>query len=185
MKGTLHKMSRDWEVWHKKPRTDNQNGVIVEILPLHPDDAAGLFIKDTDVRYEGMEIGFEITKDCPFHFTSRCTMDRCDCDIYAKLIDDDLSDWDVTLTDGLEKIEWDTKPAQSPKEKAEDLFVTYYQRFPDSIYSNEGAKTEAKYCALIAVNECIELHFNLNGDTNGIGESFKFWNEVKEEIEKL
>jgi hypothetical protein len=50
---------------------------------------------------------------------------------------------------------------------------------------NEGAKAEAKYCALIAVNECIELHFNLNGDTNGIGESFKFWNEVKEEIEKL
>jgi hypothetical protein len=99
--------------------------------------------------------------------------------------DMELSDWDVTLTDGLEEEEWDTKPAQSPKDKAEDLFVTYYQRFPDSIYSNEGAKAEAKYCALIAVNECIELHFNLNGDTNGIGESFKFWHEVKQEIDKL
>ena len=91
--------------------------------------------------------------------------------------DMELSDWDVTLTDGLEEEEWGTKPAQSPKEKAEELVNKYCNM--------RSHCDNAEECALIAVNECIELHFNLNGDTNGIGESFKFWNEVKEEIEKL
>jgi hypothetical protein len=39
--------------------------------------------------------------------------------------------------------------------------------------------------AEVVVDECIELHFNLETDRNGIGDSFKFWNEVKQEIEKL
>jgi hypothetical protein len=187
MKGTLHKTEKGWEVWYSKLRTDNQNGYYLDRLPLHPDDATGLFMKDTDARYEGMEMGFEITKDCPFHFTSRCTMDRCDCDVYAKLIDDDLSDWDVTLTDGLEEVEWDNKQVQSPKDKAGELFVTYYQRFPDSIYSNEGAKAEAKYCALVVVDEIIKECYNWNGSDNVQWETnrFDYWNEIKQEIEKL
>jgi hypothetical protein len=98
--------------------------------------------------------------------------------------DMELSDWDVTLTDGLEEIEWDNKQAQSPKEKAKELFDKYADEFNfDDTY--RGYREQSKQCALIVVNECIELHFNLNGDTNGIGESFKFWHEVKQEIDKL
>jgi hypothetical protein len=101
--------------------------------------------------------------------------------------DMELSDWDVTLTDGLEEIEWDNKQAQSPKEKAGKLFVTYYQRFPDSIYSNEGAKAEAKYCALVVVDAIIKECYNWNGSDNVQWETnrFDYWNEVKQEIDKL
>ena len=64
----------------------------------------------------------------------------------------------------------------TPKDKAEDLFVTFYQRFPDSIYSNEGAKTEAKWFALNTVDEVMKA---LNGY------DFYYWQQVKQEIEKL
>jgi hypothetical protein len=185
MKGTLHKTEKGWEVWYSKLRTDNQNGSYLDRLPLHPDDAAGLFIKDTDARYEGMEMGFEITKDCPFHFTSRCTMDRCDCDVYAKLIDDDLSDWDVTLTDGLEEVEWDTKPTQSPKDKAKEMYIKF-----DFVYvQNYTSKFEVKQCALIAVDETIRT---LNEDIRDLDvrgnillDLIEYWQEVKQEIDKL
>jgi hypothetical protein len=177
MKGTLHKTEKGWEVWYSKLRTDNQNGYYLDRLPLHPDDAAGLFIKDTDARYEGMEMGFEITKDCPFHFTSRCTMDRCDCDVYAKLIDDDLSDWDVTLTDGLEEVEWDTKPTQSPKDKAKEMYIKF-----DFVYvQNYTSKFEVKRCAIQAVDEVLNfIHTDAFSYTNE-----EYWQEVKQEIEKL
>ena len=33
----------------------------------------------------------------------------------------------------------------TPKEKAQDLWVKYYERLPDSIYSNYAAKMDAKY----------------------------------------
>ncbi len=39
--------------------------------------------------------------------------------------------------------------------------------------------------ALITVDECINIHFNLESDRNGIGESFKYWLEVKEELNNL
>ena len=198
MKGTLHKTEKGWEVWYSKLRTDNQNGYYLDHLSLHPDDAAGLFIKDTDAKYEGMEIKFEITKDCPFHFTARCTMDRCDCDIYAKLIDEDLSDWDVALTDGLEEIEWDTKPgfvekrmalrAQSIKEKAKELFNKYADEFNfDDTY--RGYREQSKQCALIAVDEIINT---LNSDIRDLDvrgnillDLIEYWREVKQEIENL
>ena len=103
--------------------------------------------------------------------------------------DMELSDWDVTLTDGLEEEEWDTKQAQSPKDKAEDLFVTYYQRFPDSIYSNEGAKAEAKWFASNTVDEIINT---LNSDIRDLDvrgnillDLIEYWREVKQEIDKL
>lgn len=62
MKGTLYKLKSNWEVWYAKPRTDNQNGHYLDCLPLHPDNAAGLFIQDTDGKYEGMEIEFEVVE---------------------------------------------------------------------------------------------------------------------------
>jgi hypothetical protein len=71
----------------------------------------------------------------------------------------------------------------TPKEKAEEL-VLRYLRIDNN--TKEWFNTYiAKQCALFAVDECIELHFNLESDANGIGESFKYWLEVKQEIEKL
>jgi hypothetical protein len=187
MKGTLHKTEKGWEVWYSKLRTDNQNGYYLDRLPLHPDDAAGLFIKDTDARYEGMEMGFEITKDCPFHFTSRCTMDRCDCDVYAKLIDDDLSDWDVTLNDGLENEPYVSDDFQigpdgayehtedmTPKEKASELIVNY-QTIVTSLDYNE-----AKQCSLVMVDEIKRILYDQDSMIR-----YDYWFEVKKEIEKL
>ena len=76
----------------------------------------------------------------------------------------------------------------SPKEKADELVneMYYSGRYDDKedIIPAMGW-LRAKQCALIAVDECIELHFNLESDANGIGESFKYWLEVKQEIEKL
>jgi hypothetical protein len=44
---------------------------------------------------------------------------------------------------------------------------------------------ESKHCALICVYECINIHYSLDSDRFGIGESYKYWLEVKQEIEKL
>ena len=64
----------------------------------------------------------------------------------------------------------------SPKDKALDLFVKFYERYPASSYSNEAATIEAKHCALVAVDEIMsEL----------IGYDFYYWQEVRKEIEKL
>jgi hypothetical protein len=73
----------------------------------------------------------------------------------------------------------------TPKEEAQSLWLEYYELLPDGIYSTQAAKIEAKKYALIAVDKCINLHFNLESDRNGIGESFKYWQKVKTEIENL
>ena len=71
----------------------------------------------------------------------------------------------------------------SPKEKAEELVLRYLRI--DNNTKEWFNSYIAKQCALIAVDECIELHFNLESDANGIGDSFKYWLDVKQEIEKL
>lgn len=38
---------------------------------------------------------------------------------------------------------------------------------------------------MLRINECIKLHHYLDGDGCGIGNSFKFWSEVKEEFIKI
>jgi hypothetical protein len=177
MKGTLHKTNRGWVV--KQLIKEGPIAKLINQYPLHPDAySVNGPMKDVVTSWEGQEVEFEIVAN------EGEPLGRGEQPYkqYAKLIDDDLSDWDVTLTDGLEDIEWGTKQAQSPKEKAEEL-VNQFNTI-DVLGEHYNGFT-AQQCALIAVNECIELHFNLNGDTNGIGESFKFWNEVKEEIEKL
>jgi len=62
MKGNLVKRIEpaDWVVWWKDTTTKNGNGI--RMLPLHPDDTAGLFIQDTDTRYDGIEVEFEIVE---------------------------------------------------------------------------------------------------------------------------
>jgi hypothetical protein len=81
----------------------------------------------------------------------------------------------------------------TPKQKAKDLVDKY--RIKVSVFFTEDSiprivnaeiiLKSAKQCALIAVDECINIHFNLESDRNGIGESFKYWQEVKQEIINL
>jgi hypothetical protein len=64
----------------------------------------------------------------------------------------------------------------TPKEKAEEL----YSKFEDNIQGIEGYEwwESAKQCALIAVDEILKLEVNDGYDHN-------FWQQVKQEIEKL
>jgi hypothetical protein len=76
----------------------------------------------------------------------------------------------------------------SPKEKAKELIYRFsaslkvFDELEGWIIHVDSSK--AKKYALVAVDICIELHFNLESDVNGIGDSFKYWLEVKQEIEK-
>jgi hypothetical protein len=63
----------------------------------------------------------------------------------------------------------------TPKEKAKELYWKYYQNISDTSFPEETAKK----CALIAVDEILD---NLEDNT---GKDIKYWQEVKQEIEKL
>ncbi|CAB4148767.1 hypothetical protein UFOVP528_22 [uncultured Caudovirales phage] len=64
-------------------------------------------------------------------------------------------------------------------DKAIDLWLMYYELI-DDIYSTQAAKKIAKEYALILVDEVIaEL------ESERVFERIYFWNEVKEEINKL
>jgi hypothetical protein len=66
-----------------------------------------------------------------------------------------------------------------PKEKAQDLFYKYLLYFPE-FYNDleyDYNSEDAKQCALIAVNEILNvIHTNMED---------RYWQEVKQEIEKL
>lgn len=76
----------------------------------------------------------------------------------------------------------------TPKEKAKELIELYCQLLSIRDYEN---KEKAKQCALIAVDEIISSSPSLPilGDGGTYGEdielSNKYWQEVKQEIEKL
>jgi hypothetical protein len=65
----------------------------------------------------------------------------------------------------------------TPKEKAQYLFDNMYWYQNTNIWSNILKVDNAKQCALIAVDEILE-----NSHTNVFT---KYWQEVKQEIEKL
>jgi hypothetical protein len=65
----------------------------------------------------------------------------------------------------------------TPKEKAEELFNKYYSYLKSNLMDDKEAIDDAKQCALIAVDELITYAHN-NYDAN-------YWQEVKQEIEKL
>jgi hypothetical protein len=65
-----------------------------------------------------------------------------------------------------------------PEEKAKDLFVKNIELIPDYIKQID-AKHIAKYCAIIAVNEILADRMPFEHS------SVKYWQEVKQEIEKL
>ena len=76
-----------------------------------------------------------------------------------------------------------------PKEKAEELVDKFYQTTPNESWINQpiGLKKEykaweqSKQCALIAVDEVLNfIHTDAFSYTNE-----EYWQEVKQEIEKL
>ena len=76
----------------------------------------------------------------------------------------------------------------TPKEKAEQLIDKFYQTTPNEAWINEPigiakeykAFDQAKECALIMINELLSNSTFLLSN----GESY-YWNQVKQEIEKL
>jgi hypothetical protein len=66
------------------------------------------------------------------------------------------------------------------KEKADELFNKYYQLCADSSYPD----SMAKQCALIAVDE-IYNEIDDNYDTLHSSDRKQYWQEVKNEIEKI
>ena len=68
-----------------------------------------------------------------------------------------------------------------PKEKAEELIRKYYT-FGLNNPAQSFSWYECKQCALIAVDELIEQENKYN---NGSFYPSKYWQEVKQEIEKL
>lgn len=74
----------------------------------------------------------------------------------------------------------------TPKEKAEELFKKMYQ--VRSVAGSDITKYFAKQSALIAVDEIIKnggtkfiIEYQKNSFTNGV----RYWEEVKQEIQKL
>jgi hypothetical protein len=65
------------------------------------------------------------------------------------------------------------------KEQAQDLWLMYYELI-DDIYSTEAAKKIAKSYASIAVDLIIQ-----ELDSERVFERIYYWNEVKQEIQKL
>lgn len=70
----------------------------------------------------------------------------------------------------------------SPKEKAAELVDKFYPRATSYSSDRKNQNENAKQCALIAVDEIIYyLEYVLGVDK----EDFKYWKEVKKEIEKI
>lgn len=83
----------------------------------------------------------------------------------------------------------------TPKEKAENLYWKYFQKVADGSYP----ESNAKQCALIAVDEILNTEprypSNVDWDDAGathqyyyeaqIEEAARYWEQVKQEIEKL
>ncbi len=61
----------------------------------------------------------------------------------------------------------------TPKEKAEELF----EKFNNPDTTHHPYVHNAQQCALIAVNEILEIIFS--------DYDWQYWNEVKQELEKL
>jgi hypothetical protein len=82
----------------------------------------------------------------------------------------------------------------TPKEKAEQLISNFspyvYCYMGSGMLTNtcddEAIKMNAKQCALIAVDEILEEFDHLAWDDETYGNTkMKYWQEVKQEIEKL
>ena len=72
----------------------------------------------------------------------------------------------------------------TPKEKAKELVDKYYNLESEGDKGGWMTKNDAKQCALIAVDEILKSNPTII-DCNGTEFNYKFWTEVKKEIEKL
>ena len=70
----------------------------------------------------------------------------------------------------------------TPKDKALELVDKFEISFAGIISNSEDWETLAKECALIAVDEIINDNPNIY-DSDRL--NYKYWNEVKQEINKL
>jgi hypothetical protein len=75
----------------------------------------------------------------------------------------------------------------TPKEKAIELMNRFEHQYNLGICDEVGIRgidyDMAKQCALIAVDEIIDIYWNLPGC--GIGSKLEYWQEVKKEIDEL
>ena len=72
----------------------------------------------------------------------------------------------------------------TPKEKAKELFDKYADEFNfDDTY--RGYREQSKQCALIVADEIIHYLETVLGLDDTSRDSFTYWLEVKQEIEKL
>jgi len=67
----------------------------------------------------------------------------------------------------------------TPQEKARDLVDKY-----DNTLTYLESKSKAKQCALIAVEEILNTLYSIPFG-NALDNELEYWNEVKQEIEKL
>lgn len=65
------------------------------------------------------------------------------------------------------------------KEKAEELFNKYCIYLRAGLLYDDEAREDAKQCALIAIDELLNLCWG------GNKVAMKYWQEVKQEIEKI
>ena len=71
------------------------------------------------------------------------------------------------------------------EEKAKELFNKYYSYLKANLMYDEEAREDAKQCALIAVEEILDLNLGLSNCDEENWAIDKFYLEVKQEIEKL
>jgi hypothetical protein len=72
----------------------------------------------------------------------------------------------------------------TPKEKAEELFNKYCIYLRAGLLYDDEAREDAKQCTLIAIDELIEEQ-EIEQYNNGTCYRLNYWNEVKQEIEKI
>jgi hypothetical protein len=70
----------------------------------------------------------------------------------------------------------------TPKGKAKELFKNYYSYLKSNLMYDEEAIEDAKQCALIAVDEILDVTIYYFNDDDLFVE---YWQEVKKEIELL
>lgn len=70
----------------------------------------------------------------------------------------------------------------SPKAKAKELFDKFW------MFADEGGsliKNNTKACALICIDEITQINKSISSGHGNLINTNSYWNEVKQEIEKL
>jgi hypothetical protein len=73
----------------------------------------------------------------------------------------------------------------TPKEKAKEIFLKFALYIRAGYMFDEEADEDAKKCALIAVDEIILSNPHSNPFNTDVYSTMGYWQEVKQEIEKL